>query len=186
MTRWNGPVIATIDMFISLMVVFFVLASPPVPNVHASDRPVCQLAVDAHWADTLPVDIDLWVQAPDNKPVGYSNKEGPVFNLVRDDLGTVYAMDKENRERACARFLPDGDYSVNIHLYHRDVPLPINVDVAVSAVNPSTADMTELFKRNVKIEHDGQELTVIRWKMVGGQVVAGTENDIPIALRNQE
>ena len=36
--------------------------------------------------DTVDVDIDLWVKAPDDIPVGYSNQGGLFFNLLRDDL----------------------------------------------------------------------------------------------------
>ena len=43
--------------------------------------------VEARWADELDSDIDLWVQAPGDVPVGYSNKSGVIFNLLRDDLG---------------------------------------------------------------------------------------------------
>jgi hypothetical protein len=32
--------------------------------------------------------VDLWVQAPGDIPVGYSNKGGLIMNLLRDDLGT--------------------------------------------------------------------------------------------------
>ena len=46
--------------------------------------------IEAQWADKLDADVDLWVQAPGDVPVGYSNKSGAVFNLLRDDLGRAH------------------------------------------------------------------------------------------------
>ena len=46
------------------------------------------MIVDAQWPDNWRTDVDLWVQAPGDVPVGYSNKGGVIMNLLRDDLGT--------------------------------------------------------------------------------------------------
>jgi hypothetical protein len=43
--------------------------------------------IEAQWADKLDADVDLWVQAPGDMPVGYSNESGQSLNLLRDDLG---------------------------------------------------------------------------------------------------
>lgn len=43
--------------------------------------------VEIHWPSDLPVDVDLWVQAPGALPVGFWNLGGHTFNLLRDDLG---------------------------------------------------------------------------------------------------
>ena len=43
--------------------------------------------VEVRWPTELDSDVDLWVQAPGDVPVGYSNKGGAMFNLLRDDLG---------------------------------------------------------------------------------------------------
>ena len=44
--------------------------------------------VEIHWPADLPVDVDLWVQAPRELPVGFWNLGGHTFNLLRDDLGS--------------------------------------------------------------------------------------------------
>ena len=45
------------------------------------------VVVELHWPDELPVDVDLWVQAPGDVPVGFWNQGSRYFNLLRDDLG---------------------------------------------------------------------------------------------------
>src|SRR4051794_3763581 len=43
--------------------------------------------VEMTWPPNIDADVDLWVQAPGDVPVGYSDKSGIIFNLLRDDLG---------------------------------------------------------------------------------------------------
>ena len=59
-------------------------ARPPAPRTR---RRPGNVMVEANWPPELDSDVDLWVQAPGDVPVGYSNKGGAVFNLLRDDLG---------------------------------------------------------------------------------------------------
>ena len=47
-------------------------------------------------SDAALAHFDLWVQAPGDVPVGYSNKSGGVFNLLRDDLGKAKDMTDGN------------------------------------------------------------------------------------------
>jgi hypothetical protein len=53
------------------------------------------------------VDIDMWITGPGEKaPVGYSNKSGVLFNLLRDDLGRSY---DPNPLKTALRFRLDKD-----------------------------------------------------------------------------
>ena len=45
------------------------------------------VVVEIHWPGQMPADVDLWVQAPNDIPVGFFNQNGTHFNLLRDDLG---------------------------------------------------------------------------------------------------
>jgi hypothetical protein len=47
-------------------------------------------------SDAALAHFDLWIQAPGDVPVGYSNKSGGVFNLLRDDLGKAKDMTDGN------------------------------------------------------------------------------------------
>ena len=73
--------------------------------------------VEANWPPELDSDVDLWVQAPGDVPVGYSNKGGAVFNLLRDDLGQQLDLSGLNYETAYSRGIVPGEYTVNLHLY---------------------------------------------------------------------
>ena len=73
--------------------------------------------VEINWPPELDSDVDLWVQAPGDVPVGYSNKGGAVFNLLRDDLGRQVDLSGINYENAYSRGIVPGEYTVNVHLY---------------------------------------------------------------------
>lgn len=186
MNRWNGPVFCAIDMFIVLFVMALVLMAPPeVVKILGSDKPICQMAVDITWDSDNTSDVDLWVKAPGDRPVGYSAKNAKVFDLVRDDLGWINDSGTSNSERACARNLPEGEYIINAHLYSRhESPLPLSIVVVVSLVNPSSAFMEQIVTKQFRFEHEGEELTVVRFSIKDGKLVSGSENALPIGLRN--
>ena len=73
--------------------------------------------IEARWPDGVDADVDLWVQAPGDVPVGYSNKGGAIFNLLRDDLGQRADATGMNYEVSYARGMPAGEYTANLHLY---------------------------------------------------------------------
>ena len=89
--------------------------------------------VEANWPPDLDSDVDLWVQAPGDVPVGYSNKGGAVFNLLRDDLGQQLDLSGLNYESSYSRGIVPGEYTVNVHLYrNRAAVAAVPVTVVVS------------------------------------------------------
>jgi hypothetical protein len=92
------------------------------------------VTVETQWPDKLDADVDLWVEAPGDVPVGYSNKGGRVFDLLRDDLGMAQDMTDSNHEVAYSRGAPAGEYTVNVHIYrgvNATYPVPVKVTVSV-------------------------------------------------------
>ena len=71
--------------------IIIVLLLLPWLNIKAQDEatkePAGSVIVEAFWPEDRDVDVDLWVKAPEDIPVGYSNRGGLFFNLLRDDLG---------------------------------------------------------------------------------------------------
>ena len=88
-------------------------------------QPPGNVMVEARWPDGVDADVDLWVQAPGDVPVGYSNKGGAIFNLPRDDLGQRADATGINYEVSYARGMPAGEYTANLHLYRNEVRVPV-------------------------------------------------------------
>lgn len=143
------------------------------------------ISVELLWPSESKMDIDLWVKAPGETQIGYSNKDGPTFNLVRDDVGVTNDPVQINYENAFSRGAPAGEYIVNVHLYNANVePLPITVRVTVRIRRPDDPDGNEtVLVKDVSLSYHKEEVTVFRFTLDDkAHIVPGSINDIPIRL----
>lgn len=186
--RWNGPVVCTIDMLVSLVAAFIALAiliEDPKQTKAADEKPPGVVTIQIFWPDNLNADIDLWVRAPGDRAVGYSNKDGAVFSLLRDDLGFVNDTSGRNFEVAYSRTTPPGEYVVNAHAYTvRGSPLPIAVRLVVQQRLPGASTVT-LIEQEASLEREGEEITIARFRLdEKGNLVPGSINNLPLPLRS--
>ncbi|THK38095.1 hypothetical protein EHS39_11425 [Ensifer sp. MPMI2T] len=126
------------------------------------------------------IDVDLWVAGPNDKAVGYSNKAGKVWALLRDDLGTANDSMPINNESAFTRGLPDGEYVVNVRCFGcaGRVPVPVSVEIRL-------AEGGTVWTGVVDLVADKQERTALRWRMAGGAVVVGSESQVFRNIRGE-
>lgn len=163
--------ISFVDVLFSCLAViaFLVILLPHVNPIGKSEGGVKKpgnLSVMLTWAGDHCADVDLWVQAPGDIAVGYSNLNGIVFNLLRDDLGCVLKNEHMNYENAYSRGLPPGWYTVNVHLFRNDTKrYPVTVSVEGSVKNKDSFGSYSIFKYNVDLKFPGQEITVARFKI---------------------
>ncbi len=139
--------------------------------------------VEMHWPSNLPVDVDLWVQAPGEYPVGYWNKGGPTFNLLRDDLGSEGDATDENYEISYSRGIRPGEYIVNTHMFG---PLKAGVTVPVTivvSVRKKYDDAQQILKTTIELNRRNQEETAFRFKLTAeGDLVPGSVNTLRRSL----
>jgi hypothetical protein len=142
--------------------------------------------VEVSWPQEIDSDVDLWVQAPGDIPVGYSNKGGAVFNLLRDDLGQKLDVSGLNYEVAYARGVMAGEYTVNLHLYrHLTGTLPIPARVIVSTRVEETGATRQILTTDAELRHEGEELTVLRFRLdAKGGLVADSVHNLQRPLRS--
>lgn len=124
------------------------------------------------------IDVDLWV-AHGDEPVGYSQKSGRVWSLLRDDLGTANDLSGLNFESAFTRGLPDGEYVVNVKCYGCAGAVPVAVSAEVRL-----AEGPMVYRGVVSLVKDKQERTVIRFRVRDGKVVVGSESSVFKPLSN--
>lgn len=156
------------------------------PTTQAADAPPPgNVIVEIRWPDTLNTDVDLWVEAPGDVPVGYSNQGGKIFNLLRDDLGHRDDVSQVNYEVAYSRGMPPGEYTVNIHLYRNlseAAAVPVTVVASVKK-NPG-ASAAQLVKEDMVLDHVNQEITAFRFRLgEGGKLIPGSLHNLPKVLR---
>lgn len=129
-------------------------------------RPQGNVIVELFWDDALGADVDLWVQGPGDIPVGYSNKGGVVFNLLRDDLGRTFDVSGKNYEISYSRGIPPGEYIVNAALYNaKGDRVPISARSVVSVKKSEAEPAHQVLSTNLKLHYTNQEVTVFRFRL---------------------
>ena len=171
--------------FVAIVILLLPHLNPPVETTETASPG--NVVVEVRWPDELNVDVDLWVEAPGDQPVGYSNKGGRVFNLLRDDLGHYRDPTQLNYEFAFSRGAPAGEYTVNLHLYRNQTSTTaIPVKVAVSLRGDVDSSMRTIAIREVLLRRTGQEVTVVRFSLdENGALVAGSIHAVPKPLRSE-
>ena len=169
--------------FVAIVVILLPHLNPPQAGEEQTVPPG-NVIVTIDWPDGWATDVDLWVQAPGERPVGYSNLGGRTFNLLRDDRGTYRDDTGQNREQAMSRGIPVGQYVVNLHLYsntERTFPVPVGIEVVV--ISPS-GRVKRILQGQETLTSLGQELTVWRFRLDGDGNL-GAVNTIQTPLRSR-
>lgn len=131
-------------------------------------------------------DIDLWVMGPgEPNAVGYSNKGGVLWNLLRDDLGNTPDATPLNFENAYSRGAPAGEYIINLHCFRCAVlPQKVNVEAGSSKAITGGKGTVVLATATVELKSLGQERTALRFRLdAKGDLVPGSINSVFKELR---
>jgi hypothetical protein len=182
-TVFRDVILLALAGFVTVVLLLLPHVNPRAKTAEATRSPG-NVIVEARWPDEVDADVDLWVQAPEDVPVGYSNKGGAVFNLLRDDLGNRGDLTGLNYEFSYSRGVPAGEYTVNVHLYrnHQARTVPVSVVVSVKGADGDSAKQVVATK--VELARDGEELTAVRFRLDDqGRLVSGSVHDLPKPLR---
>lgn len=182
-TAFRDVLTLAFGAFACFVVIMLVALNPPTVAA-VGDKAQGNVLVEIDWPGEIDTDIDLWVRAPGDLPVGYSNKGGLYFNLLRDDLGHFADKTPYNRETSYSRGLPDGEYTVNVHAY-RNMPnvWPVPVTVSVT-VTPDLADTaSERLETAVNVARLGQELTALNFTIANGSIDHDSISHVYVPLR---
>ena len=152
----------------------------------AGTEPPGNVIIEARWDDKLRTDVDLWVQAPGDVPVGYSNKSGLIFNLLRDDLGAYADPTEINFETSYSRGIPPGEYTVNVHLFRNlENVFPIWVRVVARVKTENESGAATIAATRVRLDREGDEVTAFRFNLTEkGDLVPGSLNAVFKPLRS--
>ena len=186
LTVWLDTALLMLGGFVLMSVLMMSMVNPPATSSEADGVPAPgNVIVEAQWADKLDADVDLWVQAPGDVPVGYSNKSGRIFNLLRDDLGKAHDVTDYNYEVAYTRGTPGGEYVINLHMYRgRQVSYPVAVKIVASVKRDLMGSAKQLVTTTVQLRKESQELTALRFRLrPDGDLVAGSVHSLFKPLR---
>jgi hypothetical protein len=184
-TVFRDVVMLALAGFVVLVIMLLPHLNPPGAKTADDTTPPGNVIVEVRWPDEIDADVDLWVQAPGDIPVGYSNKGGAAFNLLRDDLGNRVDVTGLNYETSYSRDIVPGEYTVNLHLYRnpsRSYPVPVTVVTSVKR----RADLAsrQLLASKALLVREGEEMTVYRFRLTeAGALVAGSVHSLDKPLR---
>jgi hypothetical protein len=186
-TVFRDVIMLALAGFMTVVILMLAHINPKASAASAKETsPPGNVMVEANWPPDFDSDVDLWVQAPGDLPVGYSNKGGAVFNLLRDDLGQQLDVSGLNYESSFSRGIIPGEYTVNLHLYRNRARTPaVPVTVVVSTKPDADAPTRQVLMTRLTIEREGEERTVFRFKLTeAGTVVPGSVNSLQRPLRS--
>jgi hypothetical protein len=168
--------------FVAMVVWLLPHINPPANSSDAEPPGNVIVAITWPAGDT---DIDIWVTGPGElKPVGYSNKGGVLFNLLRDDLGDRPDATPLNYENAYSRGVVAGEYIVNVHCYRCPiVPQTVHVEVSIND-GQSRKGTKPVATTSLDLTSNGQEKTALRFKLdAGGKIETNSLNAVFRPLR---
>ena len=188
---WRGMNVSFRDMLFLLVFAYLVIGAVALAHVSKNNEeqskgqiPPGNVIVEMFWDKAIDADVDLWVQAPGDVPIGYSNKSGMIFNLVRDDLGRGGDPNSMNYEVSYGRGRWPGEYVVNAMLYRsRDQKYPVDARIVVSHQNQQ-GEVRQVLQSNVELTFEGQETTAFRFRLdEKGEFIPDSINRIRKNLR---
>jgi hypothetical protein len=184
-TVFRDVIFLALAGFVAVVLLLLPHLHPP-KEAEAATRSPGNVIVEIRWPDEIDADIDLWVEAPGDTPVGYSNKGGTIFNLLRDDLGQRGDTTELNYEISYSRGVPAGEYTVNVHLYRNSggyVSIPVTISVSVKANTNESA--RRLLATELVLENEGEERTAFRFSLDDkGRLMRESVHDLPKPLRS--
>ena len=185
-TVFRDVVMLMLGGFLAIVLLLLPHLNPPA-RAEVSTPPPGNIIVEIRWPDRLDTDVDLWVEAPGDLPVGYSNKGGQIFNLLRDDLGHRDDITAVNYEVSYSRGVPAGEYTINLHLYRNNAQVyPVPVTVVASMKKDTDSPSRHLVATELDLQHTGQELTAFRFTIdENGKFVPGSVHSVYRALRSR-
>ncbi len=184
-TVFRDVIMLALAGFVATVILLLPHINPPGEAVDETTQPPGNVIVELRWPDEIDADVDLWVEAPGDVPVGYSNKGGRMFNLLRDDLGKRADATGLNYEVSYSRGISAGEYTVNVHLYRNAAnifPLPVTVVTSVKKSPKESA--RQVLASKVELVREGEELTVYRFRLSeDGSLVPGSVHSLQRNLR---
>lgn len=188
--------------FVCLFIIAFLLINPIADDGKIDPR--TEFIITMEWEDESIVDMDLWVQGPSNKSIGYMQKEGGYMSLDRDDLGVSndtyfingqYVTVKRNIETVKINAIQEGEYVINTHYFSNGGrPTTAAGKPATSApiTEPVTAKITVIKMEPYRIIYTGtttstlkQEKTAVSFVITSRGSIRDLRTDINMPIRNK-
>lgn len=178
----------TVLGFVALFFIAFVMMNPKEKS-KANTESKAEFLITVSWPNDQNDDIDSYMEDPLGHLIFFQRREDGLMHLDRDDLGGKndriqtplgWIEFKENREIMTVRGVIPGEYVVNVHMYRKSGPDPVEVTVQLDKINPS---MTTAALRKITLYKNGDEKTAFRFTIdKDGKITNINELEKPLAV----
>ncbi len=184
-TTWRDFTLILVMAFFIFVVWMLPHLNPPANEDQA--KPPGNVIVHIVWPNGN-IDVDLWLWGPGElAPVGYSNKGGALWNLLRDDVGTTSDLSGINYENAYTRGVPTGEYIINVHCYSCGAALPVLVKLEVTVKTKPMGPLNRIIYTEVELVDPKEEITMVRFELdKKGNLVPGSMSHLFETLRSTD
>lgn len=170
-----------VAMFAILVAIMIANLNPKADSGKGEAKAAGDIIAHIVWPNG-DTDVDIWMMGPSEPgPVGYSNKAGIIWNLLRDDRGHLPDATPVNYEDAFTRGIVPGEYILNVQCFRcNNATFPMTVEMGVSKRNRHSNDSIEnIVVTKIVIKADGQEKTGVRFIVdENGDVVMSSINNV--------
>lgn len=154
-----------VAMFAILVAIMIANLNPKADSGKGEAKAAGDIIAHIVWPNG-DTDVDIWMIGPNEPgPVGYSNKAGILWNLLRDDRGVLPDATPINYEDAFTRGVVPGEYIINVQCFRCALAkFPMTVDMGVSMRDRYSNDtINNIVVTKIVIKADGQEKTGVRF-----------------------
>jgi len=190
-TAFRDVLFGVLGVLAAVVVILLLLPKHPEEAQNAQARSRGNIRVEVMWPDDYNVDIDTWGKAPGTiASVGYSNKNGNILNLLRDDLGIYADVSGRNYEIMHSRGLPAGEWIFNIHWFSNAAgKAQVSVDVIITITKDDSSKSKErpqqIVATKLVLTRVGEEQTVIRFKLDDkGDIIPNSMTSLFVPIRS--
>ena len=173
---WRDILTNLVGMMVGVVVLLAALMSVEKSKEDDASEPPGNLVASIVWPEG-PTDIDMWIYGPGEKrPIGYSNKSGANWSLLRDDLGTAMDSMPANFETSYSRAIEPGHYVFNVVCYTcKRVPVKVVFELRIV----SGGNQHALITTTVTLTQDRQEITIVQFDLAkDGTIVRGSMSSV--------
>lgn len=182
----------TVLGFVALFFIAFIMMNPKEAK-KANTESKAEFLVTVTWPNDQNDDVDSYMQDPLGHLIYFRRREDGLMHLDRDDTGNKgdriqtplgWVEFGDNREIMTVRGVIPGEYIVNIHMYRKNCPEPVEVTIQLDKVNP---ELSTVALEKITLNQNGDEKTAFRFTIdAEGKVTNVNRLEHPLAANEIE
>lgn len=176
MRRPDGSMTSFLDIVLNACLAFVFLFAVALAHVSQQQaeadirKPKAEFLIVVDWDPGRDVDVDSWVQTPNDEVLYFRKRQNEYAHIDHDDTGIrgdvvqlpdgARKVNPKNQEIVTFRQACAGEWVLNVHLFRRDSETqPVTVRVRVLKLNPGVSGVTD---RTLVLNRSWEEQTVVR------------------------